>query len=80
MGRLSAFVEVEQSSFDDIDFVTGGNGLCPNRVLCMLHRLNVSLDALEGGYKCAFEEHGMLWQCHLSGVPKPVEEVEHGHI
>ena len=68
MSKLSAFIEAEQK-FDN-RFILGGNGLCPNRILCMTQRLNVRLEALVTGHKCAFEEHDALWQCHLSGVPR----------
>jgi len=73
MGKLSAFKEARQLTLGDIGAITDGNGLCPNRMLCLVHRLNVSWEALENGHKCAFEENGQLYQCHLSGIPKPME-------
>ena len=45
---------------------------CPNRELCLRHRLFVSEAAVEGGYQCGYEETGTVWQCHLSGVMREV--------
>jgi len=53
------------------------NGFCPNRDLCFCTRLNISEKAIEDGWRCAFEEHHQLWQCHLSGKwqePEPEPE------
>lgn len=73
MSRLTAFIKAKQLSLDDIEAITGGDGLCPNRMLCMIHRLNVSFEAVMRGHRCAFEEHDALWQCHLSGVARMME-------
>lgn len=70
MGKLNAFIEAQTAPLGLTEYT---NGLCPNRALCFRTRLNISEEAIEDGWRCAFEEHHQLWQCHLSGKWKEPE-------
>jgi len=65
MKKLNAFKQATLGEHQD--------GLCPNRDLCFRTCLNISEEAIDDGWRCAFEEHHQLWQCHLSGRWKEPE-------